>query len=205
MKATYNDKRRYKYAIIKNATGDTELAKRDRSLGDQAFEEKYGFQVRKTEIKKDESQIKRTQYVYKRYEYLRSIGYKPETARKLKYKPIKEVAGQIKPRNISVAFNRPIESTKDKRKEQWKKWAEGYVTPQGTWKSNMPEWVEKMAEQINRDTKLADGTDLDETARYGYAICYYAYIENKSIDEIRDQFKLDSFDGDIYKYNKRIG
>ena len=194
-KPTYNDKRRYKYAIILNATGNVKLATKDRQLSDANFTAKYGFDVRKTE-RQPKGARKSTQYIYNKYLRLRDLGYKPEVAKKLKYQPIKELGGKLGIGFVSTAFNQPAPKTKASRKDRWKKWAE---------KDAIPEYIKKLAYQINDTTKLPNGRKLDIDDKYGFAICYYAYIENKPINEIIDQMQLDRNDGDIYQYQKKIG
>ena len=204
-KPTYNDKRRYKYAIILNATGNAKLAAKDRQLSDANFIAKYGFDVRKTE-RQPKGARKSTQYIYNKYLRLRDLGYKPEVAKKLKYEPISRNIGGISKVFLSIPLKAPAPKHKEARKEKWAYWARGEVDSNNKWHSLMPKWVEKIAESINESTKLPDGTKLDATDKYGYAVLFYAYIENKPIDEIIDQFNfLDRHDGDLYKYQKKIG
>lgn len=189
---TRNEKRRYKYAIIINATSDSKQAIIDRDLADDKFIKKYGYAIRKTEIRAADKRAY-TKRTYQRYDDLIKIGYKPEIAFKLKYRPRKETIGGIEQKtNISKPFGAnipPIAKAKPNRREQWRKWAKA---------EKYPEHIENIAYAIN------SAENLDANDRYGFAVCYYAYVENESIEDIIDRIKVDRWDGDIYQYTKKM-
>ena len=59
----------------------------------------------------------------------------------------------------------------------------------------------KELEQLSKDINKANNYKQDD--KYGYAVVFYSFIEDKSIKDIEERMTRDKFDGDIYLFNQK--
>ena len=88
---------------------------------------------------------------------------------------------------------------RDTRISNWSNWSKKGQT--------LPYELDLMAREINMSTKKKQG-DLtykryDEFDSYGYAVVYFAYIQNKPISMVLREIQGDKFDGNLYRFMKK--
>lgn len=188
-----------RYAVVRNATGDTALARKASQWSNERIEREFGVTVRKTELRPIED-TKKAQRQYLNYKRYIELGFEPKQARKLK---------RFKPGNIEndiIAFT--LRKTRIKnygknslsgRKQQWKEWVR---TIDENGKNAIPQNINYLATQINHIA--LDRYATDDNARYGYAVVYYAYVNQMRIGDVMDVIRPERFSGDIYRYNKKL-
>ena len=84
-----------------------------------------------------------------------------------------------------------VKQTPSQRKDTWSRFSEKDA-------KDMPKELNTLSEQIN----IKNG--FDPNASYGYAVVFYSFIQDKSIDQIEELMVKDRFDGDIYRFNTRV-
>lgn len=193
-----NARKRYKYAIVVNATGDSNLAKRDSALSDSKFIQKYGVPIRKTSINKGYNRIMSKRY-YANYLYLLTLGYAFEQARKDRRKAPPKMSPKAefpRPRPEGGKPELRIPTTKDGRKALWKQWIKD---------KSMPDFIKELCYQVNNRAFQKGYRDTDVNSRYGFAVVYYAFILNLPVEVVENEYLTpETADSDAYKVNIKI-
>lgn len=192
---------RYKrnYRIIRNKYHDSELAKKAQTWSDETIYQDLGIKVtnRKTpELKKStKAQKSRGKRNLNKYLYARGFGLSVKQSKKLV--PYKKEKIQSTDEYIRVKEKKFTLKNKHKRMDLWSEWSE-------RGRGNMPPAIEKEARDINRSTIVA-GKHLDDMDHYGYVVLFYMFVENKTMDEIKDLVSADPHDSMrvIYKTTVR--
>jgi hypothetical protein len=183
-----------RYAVVRNATGDTALARKASQWSNKRIEREFGVSVRKTELRPVED-TKRQQRKYLNYKRYVELGFEPKEAKKLKTKRPE----RIKDITLKTKIKTYGKKTMDDRKEQWREWCK---TKDENGKNAIPPQLKELATRINNIA--LDRYASDDNARYGYAVVYYAYVRQMSIEDVMDVIRPERFSGDIYRYNKKI-
>ena len=89
-----------------------------------------------------------------------------------------------------------VKQSKKQRMETWSKFSEKE-------QKNMPIRLENLAKSINKKYE-GKPFKFQEDDKYGYAVVFYAFIEDKSIKEIEERMQRTIHQGDIYLYNQKI-
>jgi hypothetical protein len=84
-----------------------------------------------------------------------------------------------------------LKQTQKERNETWTKFSEKD-------EKDLPKELKQLSQGIN----VKRGYDPNDS--YGYAVIFYAFTLNKSIEEIEALMTRDRFDGDIYLFNAQI-
>ena len=84
-----------------------------------------------------------------------------------------------------------IKQTKEERIESWKRFSEKE-------EKDMPKEFRQLSQKIN----IMRGYDPDD--HYGFAVIFYAFTLDSSIEEIESLMVRDKFDGDIYRFNAKV-
>lgn len=84
-----------------------------------------------------------------------------------------------------------IKQTRKERNESWTRFSEKE-------EKEMPKEFKELSQKIN----LKRGYDPNDS--YGYAVIFYAFTLDASIEEIENLMVRDRFDGDIYRFNARV-
>jgi hypothetical protein len=169
-----------RYRVIRNKTGNVQLARKLRSWSNERIYEEYGIKIPSKPRKVPELKVvsekkkKRVQNEIIRYRLALSEGYTPKGAREVKRKGFKRL---IKPNTNSILDEYFLGDRKD-RKRQWAEWSKSN-------RKTMPTDVDVLAQKINRSEKDIQGNKFDLNAHYGYLVVYYAFILNKPIEEVR--------------------
>lgn len=192
-----------RYASVRNATADIDLARQARKWSDKRIKEELGVIVPKYKkivplkpIPTDPKVIKRKQRRLNKYQYGRSIGLDYDEATKLKQnakKRIKSTKDYIDQRELDLNIAK-LPQTRQGRLELWREWAR---------EESLPPKIHKIAREINRTTTNKEGR-LDDTDRYGYAVAFYAFIENESYDNMREKIKVNRYDGNRYEDHLKV-
>lgn len=183
-----------RYAVVRNATGDTALARKASQWSNERIEREFGVTVRKTELRPIED-TKKAQRQYLNYKRYIELGFEPKQARNAK---------RTKPEKLEdVTLKQRIKlfgkKTPQDRKAQWKEWVR---TIDENGKNAIPQNINYLATQINHIA--LDRYATDDNARYGYAVVYYAYVNQMRIGDVMDVIRPERFSGDIYRYNKKL-
>ena len=202
-KLTKAQKEAKRYASVRNATADTDLARKARKWSDKRIKEELGVIVPKYKktvplkpIPKDPKVIQRKKRRLTKYQYGRSIGLDYDEATKLKQnakKRIKSTKDYIDQRELDLNIAK-LPQTRQGRLELWREWSRD---------ESLPPQLHKVAREINRTTTNKEGR-LDDTDRYGYAVVFYAFIENESYDSMREKIKVNRYDGNRYEDHLKV-
>ena len=183
-----------RYATVRNATGDTVLARKASQWSNARIEREIGVTVRNYPLRPIE-ETKRAQRKYLNYKRYVEAGYDVEQARKLKTKRFEKLEDVV----LKQKVKRFGKTTVADRKEQWRTWTS---TKAENGKNAIPQEIKDLATRINHIA--LDRYSTDDNARYGYAVAYYAYVNQMSVEDVMDVIRPERFSGDIYRYNKRI-
>jgi len=188
-----------RYRTIVNATGDPKLARKYRNKSDVNIELELGIKVpkRKPRLIKEERRGKQTKKVrsyivstptIKRDDLVfKSKIFKDRKISGVKQKPGKPKVIARAPGAVESLFEPYFTPKQDARQDKWGSWSENK-------KRAMPKAVRTMAFRINRRAGLKD-----DSAAYGYAVLYYAYVNNEPIDLWLTRLVPDTdFDGELY-------
>jgi len=186
-----------RYATVRNATGDTVLARKASQWSNARIEREIGVTVRNYPLRPIE-ETKRAQRKYLNYKRYIEAGYEVEQARKLKVKRFEKLEDVV----LKKRVKRYGKKTDTDRKEQWRYWVSHFIEVDGKKINLIPQEIKDLASQINHIALDRYGTD--DNARYGYAVAYYAFVRQMSIADVMDVIRPERFSGDIYRYNKRI-
>ena len=187
---------RIRYAVVRNVTGDSTLDRKASQWSNERIQREFGVVVRKAPLR-PVAKTKTAQRTYRYYKQYLELGYTPEVARKLKNKkplPIQIVKSFSK--EVPSKFNK---TTKQDRKDQWSTWVK---TINKNGKNAIPTEFKQYAAAINKFALSEFASD--DNARYGYAVMYYAYVNQMSIEEVMDVLRPERFDGDIYQITQKI-
>jgi len=189
-----------RYAVVKNWTGDSELASRAKKWSNERIYNELGCRIpkKKTVALKPKPTSKQLAYKQRRlrkYQYGREVGLDIKDAKRLtrykksKIKATKSYKDQLKltPEYYDKRLNR------EKRMALWKDWSMDEA---------LPPWIHEQAREINNNTVIKRGRrsyTLDETDKYGYMIAYYMFVLGYSESRVRELNPVDKFDGNLYK------
>lgn len=182
--ATHKQKRDIRYAVVRNATYDPELAKQARDWSDKRIYETFGVRVPSTTPKLKDikpSRKRQAQLRQEKLDELKEMGVSIEKANQLKYKSWE-----------AIAFKYPTSNVLNKRrKKRWSEWSK-----KG---GKFPPYIKNMTRQVNLNR------GFDENARYGWAVIYEAYRHGNPPDWWENWITPDRFTPDIYTYGGRYG
>lgn len=174
------EKEKYVYnALIKKGVSVKE-AQAARSLGQKTIKERYGVELKKLEEKKVDYTLRvdpQRKGVYIKRDYV---------------KPVRKT--QKKPDAIDKAFAQqrklmsPQQQLQTRRARLWKTYSEKF-------EQNMPQRHILIAQKAN----LEQGFDIND--KYGFAIAYYAFIYNKSVEEVKANTNVGMFMPEEYVVN----
>lgn len=180
------------YRNVRNYTGDVELARKARSWSDEKIFNELGIKLNKRVPKLVEytpETYKRRQTEIQKFKIAIVRGYTPQEAYTLKRKSYK----QIEPQR-SVMF--PSHSnTKANKRKIWQSWAK---------EDDYPQYIKEAVRRVNQlngfnRTKNPKTGKWDEPD-YGWAVVYYAYYYNITIDEAMQRLRPEAgTGGDFYK------
>lgn len=185
---------RYKrnYALIKNKFNDTALASKYRTYSDDNLYKILGIEIKESTPKDIELKkySKDQEYYYKRkldnFRYGLDLGINSITMNRLfKFKKSKIEATLDYQKETKKLFNI---DRRIARYDLWSDWSRN---------DNLPPDINKMAKDINRETPQRDGA-RDDYDSYGYTVVYYMFVENKTLEEIKEIIKADPYGG--YRY-----
>lgn len=186
IKMTRAERYKRNYGLVRNKYFDSKLAKKYQSYSDEKLYTELGIKVGdKTPQLKTFTDTKRTsgKRNLAKYRYARDLGMDVESAKKvLKYRKEKIDSTY---EYLDSKSHKLTNKNKIRRMDAWGHWSSG--------PGYMPPEVEHLAQQINRDT-VVGGKPLESTAKYGYIVAFYMYVENKSFDEIKDLVEPDPHD-----------
>ena len=188
---TKNEKRKIRYNTVYNATGNVKLAQQARDWSDSRIVSNYGVTVgnKIPPIKKlSDKQIKERQRYLSTYQYAVSLGFESEEARILKYgskRSIRLEQQYKSPRKLSWSVAKSLPE-KNRRINLWREWSSD---------KNYPPSVIQMTRRLNIQN------NFNHKASYGFAVAFYAFIEQSSIEEVSSFMTVDRFaNGEIYQY-----
>ena len=201
-----NEYLKYAYRSIKNATGDTQLAKRAQQWSPDRIKGELGIIVRKTELKPIKN-VSRKKRELTSYQYAKEQGFTTEEAIKLKRYSKRfierERAAIVSKPKQRTRFGLPIWDSIALRKREWRKLVKKFAKLKKEGKSKYDHPVEIVASNINTSTSSRQGA-LDINNRYGYAVVYYAYIHNRPLSDIKPVIRIDDQLNDIYIIQQKI-
>ena len=186
---TRAERERRRYIAVRNRTYDTALARKARGWSDDRILETFGIRVpqRTPELKplptgKQLAQRKQQATLrIAKFNAARSQGATIERAKRLKNRSWATIRNETsiepKPREKFTS------TTRENRMDQWSSWSR---------RGNYPPQIKQRVKEINREA------GFDDNARYGWAVMFYSYIENESIDKWKDLLQADPHDGDKY-------
>ena len=188
-----------RYRTIVNATGDPKLARKYRNKSDVSIELELGIKVpkRKPRLIKEERRGKQTKKV-RNYIVSTPTIKRDElvfTSKIFKGRKVPRVTTKVKEPKVARKAPGAVESLfkpyftpkQDARQDKWGEWS-------GNKKKLIPKAIRTMAFRINRRAGLKD-----DSAAYGYAVLYYAYVNNEPIDLWLTRLVPDTdFDGELY-------
>ena len=190
-----NELRIKKQTLVYNATGNKELARQSRDWSEKRILDNTGVTLTKSvPVRKQftEKQLKRKERDFNKFKYGLEIGLEPVEAVKVKQYNRKRIS------NTKLYYdriNKPLANKKlerQRRYDLWKEWSK---------KDTMPPVLVKKARNINRNT-VVDNAQLDDIAHYGFAVMFYAFIDNDSVENVKEWVKADPFDTSIIEYRE---
>jgi hypothetical protein len=198
-----------RYRAIRNAYGTKALADKARKWSDERILRELGVKVpqRMPELKPipDADGLRRKQLALEKYQYATSQGIAPVEAIRLKQYKKEKIDTTKKYLNITAL---PITAqTKRERMNLWAEWSKP-ITKRKRKKNkndkdefimtnNIPPALVKMAHRLNGET-IVQKHQLDPSDRYGFAVVYYAFIENMKIEYMKEMITVDRYSGDRY-------
>ena len=203
----YNDLRRLKYHVVKNAYQDVKLAQRARNWSAEKIEQELGLKLpnRIPKLRKDVSirTQKQKQLELKKFQYLRDELIKNNTS---KVEAIK-IASSFKKRSYDTV-NQIIKSYSSKNKDgvikvkpvdQWQEYMKApkvdRIKQWSNWAKSgrvYPDEIKQLAAYYNNKKGLADDHHL------GWAIVYQAFINNQDPNKLAKYFTVDTFLPEMY-------
>lgn len=198
------EKQAIRRQAIYNKFGDSKLATKAKQWSDERIEYELGITVPKTKPvakkfskeRKKELEIQKERFFEARNYLLKNYGeFTTEDTKQIQ----ELVKSRLSQKSIHASLDSNYESglpftnlrkdipkkvQKEGRLANWKKWASN---------NNLyPRQIVKLARQYNRENKL------DKDAKYGYAVCYYAYIGFKDPDLMAKELKPIDYKGELY-------
>jgi hypothetical protein len=183
---------------IKNLTGDTELARAYRSRSNERIFQELGIRIPDRVPRLKEARNRGTAAETVRT-YVRSrptVREQPVVERFIERAAREERAPKVKrekkPKSISGEEIDPKLEQWSKtsiagRKDLWRRWSNNK-------KQEMPKEIRRLAFKINREAGLTD-----QTAAYGFAVIYYAFVRGEPIELWKKRLVPDrDFDGEVY-------
>lgn len=203
-----NTNRNLYYAIVRNYTADTKLARRVRDWSADRIFTELGINVREQHVKDEHKTLtsfntlskreKQKQVISNKVIYLQKKHITDESLlNQLKYKTYREIKIELayqKRYNIGKkASLHPSE--KKARIDQWGEWSKRDKSNRDTY----PFSIKKRAMQIN----LENGLDI--FAPYGFAIVFYSFTSNKREDYYMKKYTFDPHTGEYLEVQKSKG
>lgn len=195
---TRNELRRLKYALVRNAYGDKDLAYKYRERSISRIFLDLGVEVSGTKIPelKELDHTKDAYYQRKlnKFQYATSIGHDVVEARRLTNYSNQKIKSSLDMIRIIRRTERTDSYQNRKvRTDLWASWSTS--GPNG--ESNMPPSIDKIARQYNREQKF------DDYDKYGYYFAFYLFVENQDEETIKQIMEPDKFTGGV-KYVTHI-
>ena len=191
---TRNERRQRNYALVRNAYGDDDLAKKARDYGTKRLYQELGIKVVGTDIPPlkdiDHSRDKYYKRKLEKFQYAVDIGHSVKNAKKLtnyRNEKIKSSLSLVKITKRPFTYDNRI-----KRMDLWSTWS-------GSGKNNMPPDIERWARYYNREA------GLDDYDKYGYAFAFYLFVENEDEEAVKKLLSPNKFTGEaMYRATTRI-
>ncbi len=174
---TRQEKLKTRYRVVRNYTGDPDLARRARSWSDKRIFDELGIKVTKTVPK------------------LRT--YKPETYKKHELLILAHRQKRGKPKEIKKKKTK--RSLMSLRKDKWTQWSKDNSAGSI---GSFPIAIERTAQEMNmRARKEFKNREIDVNSRFGWGVTYESYIRGESPDKWYEKLKggLKFFDPDFYR------
>lgn len=194
------------YAIIRNYTADSDLARKGRDWSPDRIFLELGINVRESFIQDEKKKLssfntldkrtKQKQVISNKVIYLQKKHITDESLlNQLKYKTYREIKIELayqKRYNIGKkASLHPSE--KKARIDQWGEWSKRDKSNRDTY----PFSIKKRAMQIN----LENGLDI--FAPYGFGMVFYAFTSNKPEEYFMRKYQFDPHTGEYKEVEKR--
>jgi hypothetical protein len=198
-----NELRKKRYAVVRNAYGDSDLAKTYSGRSDETIYTELGLKVPdrkyvKLRKKPKASTKKRKARELKKVKLMIASGIGAEEARYLRRESYKEINKYIQEiyyipvdDEDEITGDGIAKTREEERREQWKAWSP----------KNFPDWVVEMAEKINATTNALGGEDDS----YGYAVVYNAYTKEETVDKWMKILKPSRVVADLYEDVRKRG
>lgn len=188
---TRTERRQRRYITVRNRTHDVQLARKARDWSDETIQRRLGIRIPlETPTKKPMATGKRlrrlqteAQRRIAKYQYAVSRGATQERARKLKGASWKRLEREtrVKDPEPGVVIKDIVD--KKSREDEWSGWAKDEAYPQ---------WLKDKAHKINKEE------GFDHNAAYGWAVMFYAYVNDEPVEMWQEQLEPDPFDGNRY-------
>ncbi len=193
------------YAIIRNYTADSDLARKGRDWSPDRIFLELGINVRESFIQDEKKKLssfntldkrtKQKQIITNKITYLQKKKIDETLINKLKYKPYREIKHELAYQhkyNISKkAKLHPSET--EARVKQWGEWSKRDKSHRDTY----PFSIKQKAMQINLEN------NLDINAPYGFGMVFYAFTSNKPEEYFMRKYQFDPHTGEYKEVEKR--
>lgn len=202
----HNPNRKLNYAIIRNYTADSALARKMRDWKPEKIFLAIGVNIQEKTVKQTKSELtsfntldkrtKQKQVITNKVKFLLSKKLEDqELLDKLKYRTYREIKQELHFRKRYI-INEKIKlhtSEKQARIEQWGEWSKRDKSHKDTY----PYSIKKKAMQINLEN------NLDINASYGFAMVFYAFTSNKPESYFMKKYAFDPHTGEYLEVSKK--
>jgi len=193
------------YAIIRNYTADSDLARKGRDWSPEHIFLELGINVRESFVQDEKKKLssfntldkrtKQKQIITNKITYLQKKKIDETLINKLKYKTYRDIKHELSYQhkyNISKkAKLHPSE--KEARVKQWGEWSKRDKSHRDTY----PFSIKQKAMQINLEN------NLDINAPYGFGMVFYAFTSNKPEEYFMRKYQFDPHTGEYKEVEKR--
>jgi len=204
---TRSEREQKRYTAVRNAYGDVKLANKARGWSDDRILNELGVKIPKSMPKlkampTDEAKTRKSLELTK-FQYARQQGIEPiEAIRVKQYKKSKIDATKD---FLTISAKTLNAETKLQRMRLWAEWSKPITRKKKKHSktdpdiyietNNLPPALVKLARQINADTMMDEKHHADRTDRYGFAVIYYAFVENRPVSDMQQQITIDRYSG----------
>jgi len=183
---TKNETRARRVNAIYNKTGDLTFANTLRDRSDKYILDNYGIKIPKKIVARktySSAAIERKRRALRKYQIAEEYNFTPAEAKNLMNRSFTDINtyGNFKKLQTDTTHN-----TITLRKQAWSRFSSK--------NGELPQEVIDIAELVNKSK------NFDDNASYGYAVAFYAFVENKYIDDVIKDVESDKFtESAIYK------
>lgn len=192
-----NERIQRRYEQIYNATGDSKLSNKYKHYSNERIYAETGVSVnlekplksKRTWTERAKKHAKRRQ---EKFNMGRELGFSVEDSKYLAQYRKERFENTKEYRKVVKAGL----STEAERKALWKKWS-------GDKGKGMPVDIVITARNINKQVKaMESGRKLPHNASYGYGYIYWAWVQDKSPQEIQEGMEPNMLEPYIITYSK---